>query len=166
MASTPDGTKWLSSFLSQCQNCTIDFLSAHFYGPPSALQQYLLSLHTTYPAHPIWLTEFGFPQLSADDTVSLLNETIAFLDGLTWVKRYGYFGGFRKGDGNGFLGQGGAVWDEEGEITAVGRVWLGLEGTPRTASEASMKNGVGVWGMGVIASLVWVLVDGGMVWLC
>lgn len=66
--------------------------------------------------------------------VSSLNATIAFLDGADWVERYAYFGDFRAGDGNSYVGQSGAVWDEDGGITEVGMIWLGLNRTPGISS--------------------------------
>jgi hypothetical protein len=65
--------------------------------------------------------------------VASLNATMAFLEGAEWVQRCAYFGDFRVGDGNGYVGQGGAVWDGNGDITEVGQVWLGLNSTPGTS---------------------------------
>ena len=64
------------------------------------------------------------------DTISALNATIAFCEDAEWLERYAYFGTFREGEGNGYVGQNGAVWDSKGQITAVGKIWLGLESTP------------------------------------
>jgi len=136
VASTPQGVIWLSTFFSQCKNCTIDFIAAHFYGPSSSLQDYLSQLHSNYSSLPIWLTEFGFPQESVSDTKSSLNSTIDFLDTSEWIERYAYFGMFREGDGNSYIGQNGAVWDKNGDITEVGKIWLGLNSTPGSQSGA------------------------------
>jgi len=126
------GTDWLDSFLSQCTNCTYNFIATHFYGPNSeALQLYLTGLHSKYPTYPIWLTEFGFPQIPTNEVVSALNDSIAFLDSMDWIARYAYFPIFRRGEGNAFVGQTGAVWDEHGEITVAGKIWLGLNETPK-----------------------------------
>jgi Glycosyl hydrolase catalytic core len=65
--------------------------------------------------------------------VASLNATMAFVEGAEWVQRCAYFGDFRVGDGNGYVGQGGAVWDGNGDITEVGEVWLGLNSTPGTS---------------------------------
>lgn len=138
VASTPTGSQWLSSFLSTCKNCSIEFLPTHFYGPSSALQSYLSALHTNYSTLPIWLTEFAFPGETTADTISALNETIAFCEGQEWIQRYAYFGTFREGDGNGYVGQNGAVWDEKGEITEVGKIWLGMESTPETNGQSGV----------------------------
>src|SRR5438552_3600737 len=89
-------------------------------------------MHSNYSSLPIWLTEFGFPQASTSEVISSLNETITFLDGAEWIERYAYFGTFRQGDGNGYIGQNGAVWDKNGDITGVGKIYLGLQTTPKT----------------------------------
>lgn len=98
---------------------------------------YLSSLHSNYSSLPIWLTEFGFPQESSEEVISSLNQTIAFLDSSEWIERYAYFGTFRQGDGNSYIGQNGAVWDENGDITEVGKIWLGLNQTPNVAGSKS-----------------------------
>jgi Glycosyl hydrolase catalytic core len=104
------------------------------------------------------LTEFGFPQESESQTVTSLNATIAFLDGTDWVQRYAYFGNFRVGEGNDYLGQGGAIWDQNGQITGVGELWLGLKDTPQVASQSnSVRNHVG--------KLVWLIVIPGVLLL-
>jgi hypothetical protein len=126
VSSAPNGGQWLASFFSQCRDCTFDFIAAHFYGSSSGLQGYLSELHSKYPSLPIWLTEFGFPQASTADAVSSLNQTIDFMDNTPWIHRYAYFGAFRQGEGNSYIGQNGALLDEAGGITEVGELWLGL----------------------------------------
>jgi hypothetical protein len=136
VASTPNGTLWLESFFSQCENCTIDFIVAHFYGTASGLEDYLSSLHSNHSSLPIWLTEFGFPQVSTADVISFLNQTILFLDNTVWIERYAYFGTFRQGEGNNFIGQNGAVLDANGDITEVGTIWLGMGKSSKIRSGA------------------------------
>jgi hypothetical protein len=141
--------------MAQCINCKFNFLPTHFYGQSSSeLQTYLTTLHLKYPTYPIWLTEFGFPQLSTSDVLTSLNESIAFLDSTEWIARYAYFPIFRKGEGNVFIGQTGAVWDERGEITEVGKLWLGLNETPKvqgggSGSGSSILAGIPAWFMSV-----------------
>jgi hypothetical protein len=137
VASTPAGAQWLSSFFTLCKNCTIDFIAAHFYGPSPALQDYLIALHSNYSSLPIWLTEFGFPQQSTNQVLLSLNDTITFCDGTSWIQRYAYFGDFRQGEGNEYIGQNGAVWDGNGDLTEIGKVWLGMDTTPRVQGSDS-----------------------------
>jgi len=155
VSSSQGGTEWLDSFIAQCENCTYSFLATHFYGQSfSSLQSYLTTLHSKYPSYPIWLTEFGFPQVSSAAVVASLNETIAFLDSTEWVARYAYFPIFRSGEGNAFIGQTGAVWDENGDITEVGKVWLGLNETPSVLGNGSNTTSGGNGGM-VVETLSW-----------
>lgn len=68
---------------------------------------------------------------------------------MDWVARYAYFPVFRRGEGNIFIGQTGALWDEHGEITEVGKIWLGLNETPKvqgTGGNGSSTSG-GVSGL-------------------
>ena len=94
-------------------------------------------MHSNYSSLPIWLTEFGFPRASTSEVIYSLNETITFLDDAEWIERYAYFGTFRQGDGNWYTGQNGAVWDKNGDITDVGKIWLGLNTTPKTQESQS-----------------------------
>lgn len=111
--------------MTACQGCTISFIAAHYYGTSDGLKQYITQLHSNYSSYPIWVTEFGFPQLSAADTLTALQDTITFFEGADYVDRYAYFPVYRVGEGNGFLGQGGAVLDENGQLNDVGKLWLG-----------------------------------------
>jgi len=53
-----------------------------------------------------------------------LTDVIAFFDSSGFIERYSYFCAFRVGEGNAFVGQDGAVLDQNGELTQVGKVWL------------------------------------------
>ena len=57
---------------------------------------------------------------------------------MEWIERYAYFGTFRAGDGNSYVGQNGAVWDEKGDISGVGKIWLGMESTPGTNGQSGV----------------------------
>jgi hypothetical protein len=153
VASTPNGAAWLSSFFSQCTNCTIDFLTAHFYGPAAGLEGYLIALHANYTHLPIWVTEFGYPDQSTSEVVTSLSDSITFLDNATWIQRYAYFCDFRQGEGNSYIGQNGAVWDDNGDITDVGKVWLGLQETPQVAGSQSGGRQMGS-SMGILILMV------------
>ena len=111
-----------------------------------------------YPNLPIWVTEFGFPQVSVEDTVIALNQSIMFMDNVTWIERYAYFGSFRVGQGNGYVGQNGAVWDQNGNITPVGQLWLGLNQTPQVASGTShLDISIGLGILVIVIESIWFL---------
>ena len=111
--------------MQSCQGCAISFIAIHYYGPPDGLSTHVNNIHSQYPNSSIWVTEFGFPQLSPADTVAALQSAIDFFDTTDFVDRYAYFPAYRVGDGNDFLGQGGAVLDDGGAPNDVGRLWLG-----------------------------------------
>ena len=43
---TQRGFSWLADFMSECQNCTIDFIPLHYYGNFSGLQDLISTVHT------------------------------------------------------------------------------------------------------------------------
>jgi hypothetical protein len=45
-AVTQRGFSWLEDFMSECQNCTIDFIPLHYYGNFSGLQDLISTVHT------------------------------------------------------------------------------------------------------------------------
>jgi hypothetical protein len=120
----------------------------------------LTTLHKNYTHLPIWVTEFGYPDQSTDQVVNSLNETITFLDNADWVQRYAYFCDFRQGEGNSYIGQNGAVWDDNGDITTVGKMWLGLDQTPSTAGSVSSA-----WALRSSLRVLALLVFGGSAFL-
>ncbi|KAJ1330883.1 glycosyl hydrolase [Microdochium nivale] len=75
----------------------------------------------------IIVTEMGLPQQDAQATQSMLNQTIPFLDGSSWVSGYSWFGLFREGsaDATGWAGEAVAMLDGNGGLTEIGAMFLG-----------------------------------------
>jgi len=98
-----------------------------------------------------------------NQVISSLNQTITFLDDSEWIERYAYFGAFRQGDGNSYVGQNGAVWDENGDITEVGKMWLGLDETPNVSVSksgvAKKKATLGILLFSILIGLFFVVID-------
>ncbi|KAG6813121.1 hypothetical protein H0H93_013499, partial [Arthromyces matolae] len=63
----PSGIPWLSSFLSNCTGCTIDFIPFHWYGDGVGnFYDYVWSMHGIFPQYPLWVTKFA--STSSNDT--------------------------------------------------------------------------------------------------
>ena len=93
----PMGLAWLSAFLEQCSDCTIDFVPVHWYGcgggcdvqnDISAFKTDIGSAITAAGGKPVWVTEFG--TLSGDPT-TFMNAVLPWLDNEPGVERYAYF---------------------------------------------------------------------------
>jgi hypothetical protein len=119
-----DGIKWLQSFLSQCSDCTIDFYPIHWYGPLDGLTGYINQMRQTFGNKTLWVTEFALPQASANDAEAFLNTSTSYLDQQSFVGRYAYFGGYRN-DASNWVGSGAAMLTSKGQITSIGRLYLG-----------------------------------------
>jgi len=92
-AITNAGTDWLQSFLSECSNCEIDFIAAHWYDQATNFayfESYVNQLCSIANGKQVWITEFqGYGTI--DEESSFLDQAIPFLDGLDCIYRYAYF---------------------------------------------------------------------------
>ena len=76
---------------------------------------------------PYWVTEMALPKGSKEATLSMMNSSITYLDGLDYVQRYAWFGAFRANDANAWTGSAVALFDDKGGLTEVGALYLGGE---------------------------------------
>ena len=94
----PSSLTYLSYFLGNCTNCTIDFVPIHWYSNPYAfsyLQYYVEQAYNVSGGKPIWLTEFGMDNTYSDSLVqSFMKQSVAWLDSVPYVKRYAWFGNY------------------------------------------------------------------------
>lgn len=84
------GLGWLTSFLSACSNCQIDFVAIHWYDSGNNVEyfkQHITDAHTQ-TGKPVWLTEFG---ATDGDVNAFLKEVLPWLDQQSFVERYSYF---------------------------------------------------------------------------
>lgn len=87
------GVPWLTSFLSACSDCTIDFVTFHWYGTTDqidAFEQHVKDVATAAGGRPIWLTEFGATGSVAQQQ-AFLDQAVPFLEGMASVERFAYF---------------------------------------------------------------------------
>jgi len=88
----PMGLAWLSEFMSECNDCPMDFVTIHWYD--SASNAAYFKDHVTQ-AHkqtgkPIWVTEFGATG-SDDEISSFLEDVMGWMDQQDFVEKYAYF---------------------------------------------------------------------------
>lgn len=133
-----NGLNWLRDFNTSCyeidpQNgCPTDFVSAHWYGDFGGLASWLGTLNEFYNVNAtrdqdvtIWVTELGLPQQSAEATVGMMNQTLPYLENLTYIERFAWFGAFRTDDANEWTGDGVALFDGDGGLTELGALYMG-----------------------------------------
>lgn len=82
------GINWLKQFMSQCSDCQVDFVVAHYYAWDKAedFKNYLQTFHKTFNK-PVWVTEFGVSEGNADE---FLKQVLPWLDSQDWIERYAY----------------------------------------------------------------------------
>ncbi|KAI0129004.1 glycosyl hydrolase catalytic core-domain-containing protein [Xylariales sp. AK1849] len=165
------GLDWLRSFNESCYDldpagCPTDFVAVHWYGDFSGLASWLGTLHEFYTANStgqedlkFWVTEMALPQQDDDATVSMMNQSLAYLDGLDYVEAYAWFGAFRSGDdANGFTGDAVSLFDDDGGLTELGSLYLGGEengfakGTKGEGDSAASTTSMSTWAV-VVAGL-------------
>ncbi|KAF1954747.1 hypothetical protein CC80DRAFT_493525 [Byssothecium circinans] len=135
-----NGLEWLKKFNESCykidgkNGCPTDFIAAHWYGGFSGLAGWLGTLNEFYntntsrdPPIKIWVTELALPQMDAEATLQMMNQTLPYLDGQENVEKYAWFGAFRTRNANGWTGDGVALFDNSGGLTKLGALYLGGE---------------------------------------
>ncbi|KAH7322651.1 glycosyl hydrolase catalytic core-domain-containing protein [Stachybotrys elegans] len=133
---SPQGLDWLRDFNESCYDisddgCPTDFVAVHWYGEAEGLRNWLEELRDFYselaPEARFWVTELALPQGSEEETLAMLNQSTAYLDGEDDVEAYAWFGAFRTSDANDWTGDGVSFFDEDGGLTDVGSEYLGGE---------------------------------------
>ena len=87
------GPDYLAAFLDACANCTVDFVTLHYYGDvlnSTAFTEYVQYIWTRF-RKPIWITEFGAEGGSPVQVQLWLQGVLLWLDAQPFVSRYAYF---------------------------------------------------------------------------
>ncbi|BFZ56972.1 hypothetical protein PYCC9005_004022 [Savitreella phatthalungensis] len=127
------GVKWTAQFLGNCTGCNVAYLCTHWYGEFTGLADHLGQLYYTFNAtRKIWLTELADAHASYNNTLSNYNSMTSWLDGLDWVDRYAWFGGFRSNASN--VGTNATFLDASGNLTTIGRSYLYSKASTASAS--------------------------------
>lgn len=75
----------------------------------------------------MWITEVALPQQGADPTLTMMNTTLPYLDTLSYVDKYSWFGIFRQQNANAWTGDGVALLDNSGDLTTLGARYLSTQ---------------------------------------
>jgi len=132
---TGSGLNWLRAFNESCfdidpeRGCPADFIATHFYGDFPALASWLGTLDDYYNGNSstrlgMWITEVALPQQDASATLTMMNTTLPYLDELSYVEKYSWFGIFRERNANAWTGDGVALLDNSGDLTQLGARYL------------------------------------------
>ncbi|PSR80900.1 glycosyl hydrolase catalytic core-domain-containing protein [Coniella lustricola] len=169
------GLSWLREFNASCweidaeNGCPLDFVALHWYGDFAGLASWLGTLYEFYVTNgtssssssssqnlTFWITEMALPQASADETLAMMNQSLSYLDSLSYVEAYAWYGTDRKSSSwDGYTGGNVAVFTSGGALTDVGALYLGGE---KDGFKAGMKGaagrGFGVsWAAAVLATV-------------
>ncbi|ROW17418.1 hypothetical protein VPNG_00847 [Cytospora leucostoma] len=157
------GLAWLREFISSCwaidpeNGCPTDFVALHWYGDFAGMASWLGTLREFYVTNSsngavdadslqFWITEMALPQQSEDATVSMMNQSITYLDGLDYVQAYAWYGAFREDtSADSWTGDNVAYFTKKGALTDVGALYLGGK---KEGFKAGMTGGATATGCG------------------
>jgi hypothetical protein len=110
----PTGFNWLANWFSECAalvassggssnttSCEVDFIPAHWYGNFQGLASHLGQVNGTYQnISETWVTEFACAGCTLEESQSFANQSFEYLDRVSAVGEYSYFGAFRSSVSN------------------------------------------------------------------
>jgi hypothetical protein len=122
--------------------------------PQKPKQKKTLPLNSTsFPNTSIWVTEYALNNQSLATTQSFFNTSAQYLDRLSSIERYSYFGAFRSDDSN--VGPNAAMLTQKGQLTDIGSWYLGGKATANIPSAAAAARWPGVWvGWGLLLGVL------------
>lgn len=119
--------------------------------------QTVSNICNSYPNVSQWITEWALNDEPLSTTQTFFNGTINYLDKLSNVERYSYFGSFRSDVSN--VGPNAAMLDQTGALTDIGSWYLGGAAThniPQATGGAVRKSSC-AWSLVVVASIAFIL---------
>ena len=128
------GIDWLRDFNESCydiddKGCPMDFVAVHWYGDFSGLKSWLETLRDFYnqtaPDAQYWVTEMALPKQDSQATLSMMNDSLSYLDDLEFVQAYAWFGVFRNNEANEWTGDNVSLFNDDGDLTDLGALYLG-----------------------------------------
>lgn len=127
VAGNEGGFQWLQQFFTYCNgSCNASFLSVHWYGSFQGLASKLGQASATYPNMTLWVTEFADSYDTLANSQMTASQDFSYLDRLSNVIRYSYFGSFRSSVSN--VGANATMLDQCGRLTQIGNQYLNLTG--------------------------------------
>ncbi|KAF8423058.1 glycosyl hydrolase catalytic core-domain-containing protein [Tirmania nivea] len=157
-AGTEEGKTWMKQFFAACTGCTIDFIPLHWYGDFQGFASHLGHYTYMYPNMTFWITELAFAHQDIGATEDMFNTTMVYLDKLSNVERYSWFGSFRSDVSN--VGPNAAFLTAQGQLTNIGSWYLGGSGSGIQPAPSKARKMVGSpdvkfwWGCSVVVSVV------------
>ncbi|KAJ7624968.1 hypothetical protein DFH06DRAFT_1339755 [Mycena polygramma] len=125
VSSEPNGLPWLTAFMKACSGCTIDFIVVHWYGEGADnFSRYLASVHTQFPQHPVWVTEFADSSANNGDITAFMVAALKYLDDQAWIERYSWFAFART-----LGGLQSNLLDGGGNLNALGTSYIAAAGS-------------------------------------
>jgi hypothetical protein len=86
---------------SNTTSCEVDFIPAHWYGNFQGLASHLGQVNGTYQnISETWVTEFACAGCTLEESQSFANQSFEYLDRVSAVGEYSYFGAFRSSVSN------------------------------------------------------------------
>lgn len=165
----PNGFNWLANWYSACAaisnssdssknaSCEVDFIPAHWYGNFQGFASHLGQVYGTYPnISEIWVTEFADAGVSLSESQDFYNQSTSYLDRLTYIGKYSYFGAFRSDVSN--VGPNAAFLTAKGKLTDIGSWYIGQKATGNVPSSSAATVAVAKfagWTVCLAASLAW-----------
>ncbi|KAF7299323.1 Glyco-hydro-cc domain-containing protein [Mycena indigotica] len=129
------GLDWLQQMVAACNGqCFFDYINIHHYGPNlQAFKDFVNKAHAQFPGKQIVVTEFALQNPAGGQAaqVAFFRDAFKFLDGASFVAMYFPFVAttpalFAKNDANGakFVGTGSTLFNNDGSVSAVGKLML------------------------------------------
>ncbi|RFU74197.1 hypothetical protein TARUN_8052 [Trichoderma arundinaceum] len=125
----PSGLTWLKQFLGNCtqligRQCPYDFVPLHWYDNFEGLASHIGEYAAAFPGKNIWVTEYAYANQPLLATQQFYNTSANYMDGLSYLERYSYFGAFRSNVSN--VGPNATFLNNAGRLTDIGSLYLGF----------------------------------------
>lgn len=116
-----DPVQYLKDFFAACSGCRVDFVAVHWYNCDTDSLSWYLGTFKQF-GRPIWLTEFACAYGTNDTSPAAqeryMRDAVALLEGDADVFRYAWFSASPIPSAQ--------LFDAQGKLNALGRVYVGL----------------------------------------
>ncbi|ODQ51667.1 hypothetical protein SAICODRAFT_141982, partial [Saitoella complicata NRRL Y-17804] len=128
----PEGIPWIVDFFTACNgSCIVDFVPLHWYGTTlGSLYDFFWTVYgATGNQYPVWITEWAFTNwdttnpMNATEVEPLMEQAVAYLDSVSIVERYAYFGAMRN---TGSVGPASQMIGSNGTLTWLGQQYVNI----------------------------------------
>lgn len=98
------------------------------------------------------MTEYNYDDQDLETTQDFYNQSAEYMDRLSYVGRYSYFGAFRSSASN--IGENASMLSDNGELTDIGAWYLGRDATGVLPTSAAPPLRCGPLGWSVLLSVL------------